>query len=115
MVGQDNLYIFDDRRDEPILNEKMGLFHPTSSGILAISLALQMKAKKIYLLGFDYYFKGNMHFYQDYDHHKKNKIERFQMKLKKFKYFEKWAGRIVNLNPQSAIQEFKKVQIDSVL
>ena len=44
MIGQDNLYIFDDRRDEPILNAKMGLFHPTSSGLLAISVSAYSKA-----------------------------------------------------------------------
>ena len=113
MVGQDNLYIYEDRRDEPVENAKVGLFHPTSSGIMALNLAIQMKAKKIYLLGFDYYKdKGKMHFFPDMPHHEQYGEERLASKLKKFKYFEKWKGRIINCNPDSFIEEFQKESLE---
>lgn len=111
MIPADNVFVFETLRDDPIMNAKKGLFHPTSSGIMAINLALQMKAKKIYLLGFDYYkVDGQMHWYEDYNHHKTYKEEKLQMKLKKFKNFDdKMRGKVINLNPDSSIVEFQKM------
>lgn len=115
MLHKDNLFIFEDRRDEPILNAKMGLFHPTSSGILALSLALQMRAKKIYLLGYDYYYSNNqVHFYKDYEHHKRVVEDKMKIKMKKFKYFKDHAQKIINLNPDSKIEEFKKMRFEDI-
>ncbi|UCF13180.1 MAG: hypothetical protein JSW06_02705 [Thermoplasmatales archaeon] len=107
---RDNVYFFEGYRDEPIMNPKKGLFHPTSSGFMAMSLALQMKARRIYLLGFDYYKKnGEMHFFEDYDHHKKYEEYKLERKLAKVRKFEKYAGRFINCNPKSKIEIFKKI------
>lgn len=111
-----NVYEFESNRGEVTLNPRKGLFHPTSSGMLAINLALQMRAKKIYLLGFDYYYKrGKIHFYEDYDHHGKYPEERIRMKLKKFKWFDRYKDKIINLNMNSHVPYFKKQNIDEVI
>jgi len=115
MIPQDNIFVFETLRDEPVINAKKGLYHPTSSGMMAISLALQMHAKRIYLLGFDYYkVNGQMHWFKDYDHHKKYHDDKLKKKLKKFKNFEKHRGSIINLNPDSLIEEFQKKSIKDV-
>lgn len=105
-----NLYVYEDVRDEPVKNPKVGLFHPTSSGLQALNLAVQMNASKIILLGYDYYkTNGEMHYYPDYDHHKKYKQDKMALKTRKFRYFEKWAPRILNLSEHSVIEEFPKM------
>ena len=109
MLDNDNLFIFDDRRDEPTLNPRVGLFHSGSSGMLALNLAIQMKAKKIYLLGYDYHYSnGKIHYYPDMEHHLKYPAERLPRKAAKFAYFEKWKDKIINLSPTSVIQTFQK-------
>lgn len=111
-----NIYFFKTRRDEPVMDVRQGLFHPTSAGIIAVSLCLAMKAKRIYLLGFDYYYdKGKIHFYKDMPHHLKYPEDRFRFKAKKFNLFEKWKGKIINLNPNSLIPTFEKIAIDEVI
>lgn len=112
---KDNLYIYEDRRDEPTLNAKVGLFHPTSAGMQAITLALQMRAKHIYLMGYDYYKNnGNMHFYPDYEHHKRYDGEKMKQKLCKFSRFEPYYKKITNLNPDSLIEEFPKKRLSDI-
>jgi hypothetical protein len=113
---KENIFAFEDRRDEPLMNAKMGLFHPSSSGILTLNLALQMKAKKIYLLGYDYYKdkNNNMHFYEDYDHHRKYEEEKLVRKIHKYPYFERWKSKIYNLNPDSLIPTFQKLRLKDV-
>lgn len=115
LLPRDNIYLFETLRDDPVMNAKKGLYHPTSSGILAISLALQMKAKKIYLLGYDYYkLNGSMHFYPDMDHHMKYPEEKLIRKLIKFDKFEKYKNKIINLNPKSNIDMFQKKELSEV-
>lgn len=104
-----NVYFYEGIRDEPSLNPKKGLFHPTSSGFLAMNLALQMGARRIYLLGFDYCRdNGSMHFFKDHEHHIKYDSERLERKLVKIKYFEKYAGKFVNCSLISKIDLFQK-------
>jgi len=112
-----NIYIFKSRRDEPVLDARQGLFHPTSCGIMAVSLSLQMKAKRIYLLGYDYYYQpdGQIHFYKDLPHHLKYPQQRVGMKAKKFNLFEKWKHRIINLNPKSLITTFEKIALEDII
>lgn len=115
-AGNKNLIIFRDRRDEPQLNIKAGLYHPTSSGMMAINLALIMQARKIYLLGYDYYYdNGNIHFYADYPHHKRVEEKKFEHKLPKFAKFEKYSKNIYNFNQLSNVKEFQKIPMDGVL
>lgn len=108
------LYVFKDRRDEPSTSFKAGLFHPTSSGALAINLALVAGARMIYLLGFDFYYNKGIHFYPDYEHHGRMPEERMMVKLKRFAWFEKYTN-IINLNLKSNLNVFTKKSINEVL
>ena len=108
------LYVFKDRRDERSTNFKKGLFHPTSTGACAINLALIGGAKNIYLLGFDFYYNNGIHFYQDYEHQGRMPEERMMLKLKKYAWFEKY-DNIINLNPKSNLDTFKKRPWQEVL
>ena len=112
---RDNLYFFNDNRDTPILNAKTGLYHPTSTGMSALNLALQMRARRIFLLGYDYYTDGDQrHFFEDYPHHKKYPIERIVKKLRRFRQFEKYKDKIVNCNRDSLIKAFPKHSLSEV-
>lgn len=106
---KENVYFFEGLRDEPSMNPRKGLFHPTSSGFLAMNLALQMGARKIYLLGFDYYKENEqMHFFKDHEHHIKYDSDRLERKLVKIPYFEKYRNRFINCSPKSKIDIFEK-------
>ncbi len=112
-----NVFVFSPRKDSPTLSGKRGLFHPCSSGVFALNLAIIMDAAKIYLLGYDYYYGGGiMHYYGDrYPHHRKYDEEKFARKALKFRFFEEWKERVVNCSPASTITEFRKASIDEVL
>jgi hypothetical protein len=122
-VIADNWYYYSVRRHEPVINPKLGLYHPTSTGIAAINLAIQMRAHKIYLLGYDFYMKKdeegkeiNAHFFPDLPHHK-GSITSYKMlkKVDKFKPLEEWRHKIFNLNPKSKLKLFPFMDIDEVL
>jgi hypothetical protein len=115
--NRENLFVYDDRRDEPVLNAKKGLYHPTSTGLGAINLGLQMRAGKIYLMGYDFKTDetGNKHFYPDLDHHKKYSFDKYLLKIKKFNMFAKYSHKIVNLNPDSAIEVFQYMNVEDVI
>lgn len=113
---KENVYFFDDNRREIGVDMAQGLYHPTNTGMLAINLALCMRADPIYLLGFDFKYKNNkMHFYKDYPHHKTYTEEKYKQKLYKFHPFKKYADRIINLNLDSNIDIFPKVHWGAVL
>jgi hypothetical protein len=112
--GKRRIYVFKDRRDEPSTSFKSGLFHPTSTGALAINLALVSGARTIYLLGYDFYYNKGIHFYQDYEHHKRMPEERMKLKIQRFAWFEKYP-QIINLNPKSNLPYFKKKSISEVI
>ena len=115
MREQPNVIIFKERRDEPILNPRVGLYHPTSSGMMALNLALQMRAKMIYLLGFDYYWNnGRAHWHDEKPHHLRYPEDRLKQKLCRFARFGPWASRVVNCNKNSLVTEFRKVTLESV-
>jgi hypothetical protein len=115
MREQANVVIFMERRDEPILNPRVGLYHPTSSGMMALNLALQMRAATIYLLGFDYYWNnGRAHWHDEKPHHLRYPEDRLKQKLCRFARFGPWASRVVNCNKNSLVTEFRKVTLESV-
>lgn len=108
-----DIHIFDDVRKAPSDSFEYGLYHPTSSGMLALNLALIMGAGRIYLLGFDYNYQGGIIHFYDYDekqykHHYTYPESKVQNKVCKFKPFEKWAGKIINLSMDSFINVFPK-------
>jgi len=95
-----------------------------NSGGAAISLAAQAGAKRIFLLGFDMQLQnGNMHWHNLYNRKidpKNNKTPLpFDKHLAGFKYIAKDAKamgiEIINICPESAIQEFPKVNLSDVL
>jgi CMP-N-acetylneuraminic acid synthetase len=113
LLDNDNVYIFEKNRStisKDILKD--GLFHPTNSGMLAMNLALIMNAKRIYLLGFDYKYRGNqMHFFPNYPHHDTYKEEKFIKKLDKMIHFLPYENKFINLNPNSNLNLFKKMRM----
>lgn len=115
VLHQKRCFFFEKRRDQPYLTFKKGLFHPASSGTLALNLALQMRAKEIFLLGFDYYYQGrDMHFFKDvHDHHKRYEEERYAKKALKFRFFSEHAYRVKNISQKSLIKEFPKVTLEN--
>ena len=110
MKDNDNVTIYEDNRKEITFDIKKGLYHPTSSGILALNLALLFNPNKIYLLGLDYYKdKGEMHFFDDYEHHVRYKESKLKDKVKMFLPFKDFKDKIINLNPDSELKIFKRM------
>lgn len=111
-----NVFTFLDKRDEPGINAKCGLYHPTSSGLLALSLAIIMKARRVFLLGYDYrHLHGQRHFYGDmYEHHLRYPEDRVMKKAAKFEKFRPWASRIINCSEQSIIEVFQKKRLEEI-
>jgi len=106
----DNLHVFKINRSEPVENPRVGLFHSTSTGLIALNLAIQMGFKKIFLLGYDYYYEkgsGRIHFNGDYEHHKRVEESKMFKKVRKFMMFEAWKHRVWNCNPKSNLKIFK--------
>lgn len=116
VIPHDRKYFFEPRRDEPHVNAKMGLFHPCSSGMMALNLAIQFRAERIFLLGFDYCYNGNItHFFGNiYKHHTEYKETKVLKKTGKFFKFNKWRNMIFNCSDISTIKEFKKIPLDSI-
>jgi hypothetical protein len=116
-IPEERKYFFEPRRDEPHINAKMGLFHPCSSGIMALSLAIQFRARKIYLLGFDYCYNGDTtHFFGNiYKHHLEYKETKVLKKKDKFFRFNKWRKIIYNCSDISTIKEFERIPLNAVL
>ena len=106
MLGQKNVYIYTKNEKQVSYRFEDGLFHPCSTGWLALNLALIMNAEKIYLYGFD--FTG-MHFFESKEHHiyqyKKSNIED---KAVIEKCFEPWAWKIINKSKISKLSVFEK-------
>jgi hypothetical protein len=107
---QEKLHAFKINRSEPVENPRVGLFHSTSTGLIALNLAIIMGFKKIFLLGYDYYYQQGtkrIHFNGDYPHHLRVDESKMFIKVKKFVYFEKWKDRIWNCNPDSNLKVFR--------
>ncbi len=91
-----------------------------SSGAAAINLAVLFGAKKIILLGFDMHTKGPLHWHGSYPTRGGAALERtFTRHMKGFSGMNKAAKKmgvtILNANPDSAIEEFTKVDLNEVL
>ena len=93
-----------------------------SSGAAAINLAYHLGAKKIVLLGFDMKLtRGKQHFHQAGNGYTKPKLidKVFKRHLQAFEYIKNDADRlgveIINASPKSAIKEFKRATLNSIL
>jgi len=117
IIDKENTYIFEKNRS-CVSNNLVsdGLFHPTNSGFMAMNLALIMGARKIYLLGFDFKYRGSqMHFYTNKDHHNRYPEKKFQKKLDKIIHFAKYKDKFINLSLESELNLFEKKSIDEVI
>lgn len=97
-----------------------GTLNGFNSGVCAINLALQMQPEYIYLFGFDM-TKSNTpqpYWYPSYDWPEAKKDgntseKRYQEWAGRFDYIQEHAQRnsvsILNVNPNSAIESFKKI------
>lgn len=97
---------------------KSGLYHGNNSGMGALQLAMAMKAKPIYLLGYDMqYENGHSHFHNGYVGRTPERI--VQGFSREFEIMaETMDGRkadIVNLNPRSGLKIFQFSTIEEVL
>jgi len=111
-----------------------------NTGSSAINLAYLLGADKIYLLGFDMYAEGRMHFHAGYPDKRRTprtklinqggKIPRVQFNERKaeerFKRFmagfdtiamdcEKLSVEVINVNPKSKIESFPKKSLSEIL
>ena len=115
-ISKDRKFFFETRRDQVYNNAKKGLFHPCSSGIMALNLAIQFRASRIFLLGFDYFYKDNItHFFGNiYPHHLEYKETKILKKTLKFRSFNQWRHIILNCSPESNVSDFKKISLDEI-
>ena len=99
-----------------------------NSGACAISIAAWAGAKRIFLLGFDMQLNGDhrQHFHDGYKRGKiveENRLRsimgHFDRHLRGFEFIARDAKKmgieIINVNPDSAVTEFKKVRLQEVL
>jgi len=95
-----------------------GLYHGNNSGVGALNLALVLKARPIYLLGYDMCFAGNRsHFHGGYgpgarETTVKNFVRDFE-RMAKFMHEER--RYIINLSPRSSLKVFPFRSVDEVL
>jgi len=97
-----------------------GIFGGSNSGFGALMLAIAMGASPIYLLGFDLKCDQNTHWHNGYpgqnafDQNRKN--ESFRELFDEFApALGKIGFKIINLNPDSALECFEKMTVNEVL
>ena len=66
ILDNKNVYVFTKNVKNVSKRFEDGLFHPCSTGWLALNLALIMNPRKIYLYGYDY---TGERFFDNYEHH----------------------------------------------
>jgi len=82
-----------------------------TSGFGALNLAFLFNPRKICLLGFDY--KGNDHFYPAYEWYGHSRQALLEKSVRDFDNLN--CFHVVNLNPNSALKQFRFENIDEVL
>jgi len=95
---------------------KKGLYHRYLTGLIALSLAIALGYKPIYLLGYDCCFgKDGGHFYGDDLVNKSGQKE--ETFIRGIKYFDVYKNYdyIYNCSPISRLTQFPKVDINEVL
>ena len=116
----DNVYSFSLNNTAPQEKYYDGLYHSRSSGLAAVNLALIMKARRIYLLGFDYDYEApTKHFYNSNGEDKyKNEISyvkpRCNSVVGMFQAYLPYKDRIINCNPESRLPYFIKKPLKEI-
>ena len=96
--------------------------HGGNSGYQALHIAMKMKAKRIILLGYDMHMKtGKVHWFGNHPGGGSSKLDRDRYIgwMKKFPALQEAAERlnieIINCTPGSALECFKKRELDATL
>jgi hypothetical protein len=95
-----------------------GLYHGNNSGVGALNLALVLRARPIYLLGYDMTYSGNRsHFHSGYGAHAREAtVKGFVRDFERMaKFMREERKTIINLNPKSGLKTFRFGNIDEVL
>jgi hypothetical protein len=95
-----------------------GLYHGNNSGVGALNLALVLKARPVYLLGYDCRFEENRsHFHSGYGPRaNESTVKGFVRDFERMaKFMREERTSIVNLNPRSGLKIFRFGNIDEVL
>lgn len=82
------------------------------AGLFSLSLAIALKFKTIYLLGFDMNITdGKTHFHSLNEHNRKHHLESYEADLKSFDVYKNSLNLalIYNVSPNSAIKVFPKL------
>lgn len=95
-----------------------GLYHGNNSGVGALNLALVLKARPIYLMGYDMrHIGGHSHFHSGYGPGAREQTVRGFVRdferMAKFMHDER--KQIINLNPKSGLRIFPFSTVDEVL
>ena len=122
---KDNEYVYALKKDKTVYgisNDPETVCWNFNSGASAISLAANAGAKRIFLLGFDMKKEeNNLHWWHTYYFNHEGKVHNptFEKHLNGFEQIAKDAEKrnieIINVNPDSAIEQFKKVNLDEIL
>jgi hypothetical protein len=95
-----------------------GLYHGNNSGVGALNLALVLRARPIYLLGYDMHFEhGRSHFHSGYGVTAREQTARgFVRDFERMaKFMKDERAAIINLNPRSGLRMFRFGNVDEVL
>lgn len=110
------------RHDYGITGEGNSISWNNNSGAAAISLAVQLGAKNIYLLGFDMNIDSDtpQHWHEHYGKRERGSINKtFRRHLRSFPAIkadaERLGVKIINVSPNSGITEFPRVSLKEVL
>lgn len=98
-------------------NDPKFLYGSELSGLCGISLAIALKASKIFLLGFDCRTGTKTHFSDDTENHRYKygeMDENLKRKVHAFKMFTTWKGKIYNVCPDSRIDFFEKISFEEM-
>lgn len=95
-----------------------GIYHGNNSGVGAVNLAFCLKARPIYLLGFDFKFAGKVsHFHGGYGMSQHEGVVRSFVRdfERLYRFTARTNAKIINLNPHSGLRVYPFMSVDEVL
>lgn len=120
LTGKDwpRLNLFDCDIKTAHMNERVGFLNGDNSGACALNLAYQMRPEKVFLFGFD--MNGSGYWHEGYSARNKGSgIKRKPDWAAKFSYKQKQFSAVgisvFNVNPDSAINAFKKINYNEFM